>query len=81
MHRRINVSLPQETVDLLDRLAPKGDRSHLIAEAVKFYVEHTGRANLRKRLQEGATRRAERDRLVATEWFSLDEERWPRRAP
>jgi len=80
MHRRINVSLPQETVDLLDRVAPRGDRSHLIAEAVKFYVEHTGRANLRKRLQEGATGRAERDRIIATEWFSLDDERWPRHA-
>ncbi len=80
MHRRVNISLPEETVSLLDRVAPKGDRSHLIAEAVKFYVAHTGRAKLRKRLKEGAIRRAERDRMVANEWFFLDEERWQRPA-
>jgi CopG family transcriptional regulator/antitoxin EndoAI len=78
MNRRINISLPEETVGLLDRVAPRGDRSHLIAEAVKFYVEHTGRAQLRKRLKEGAIRRAERDRQLAGEWFFLDEELWRR---
>jgi len=80
MHRRINISLPQETVALLDRIAPRGDRSQLIAEAVRFYVKHTGRNALRRRLREGAVRRAERDRAVANEWFFLDEELWQRRA-
>ena len=80
MRRRINISLPEETVSLLDRVAPRGDRSQLIAEAVKFYVEHTGRAQLRKLLKEGALRRAERDHAVANEWFFLDEELWRRNA-
>jgi CopG family transcriptional regulator/antitoxin EndoAI len=77
MHRRINVTLPERTVNLVDRLASKGDRSRFIAEAIVHYVESTGRAQLRKRLKEGALRRADRDRRIATEWFLLDEEAWP----
>ena len=60
MHRRINITLPEATVRLIDRVAPKGDRSRLIAEAVSHYVESIGRVQLRKRLKEGAIRRTER---------------------
>lgn len=77
LHRRINITLPQETVGLLDRVAEKGDRSRLINEAVKRYFEKAGRASLRKRLKEGAIKRAERDRILAKEWFFLEEETWP----
>ena len=80
MHRRLNITLPEETVKLLDRAAPKGDRSRLIAEAIRSYVREAGRANLRKRLREGAMRRAERDRRLAEEWFLIDEEAWQGRA-
>ena len=80
MHRRINITLPEATVRLIDRVAAKGDRSRLIAEAVAQYVESTGRAQLRKRLKEGAILRSERDRRLAADWFTLDEEVWQRRA-
>ncbi len=79
MHRRVNITLPEETVDLLERVAKKGDRSRLIAEAVQRYVEEVGRANLRKLLKEGALRHAERDRDIAEEWFTIEEETWQRR--
>ena len=36
--RRLNVTLPADIVDLLDRVAAKGDRSRVIAEAVRSYV-------------------------------------------
>lgn len=42
MHRRINITLPEETVRLIDRVAAKGDRSRLIDEAVRHYVQKTG---------------------------------------
>ncbi len=77
MRRRINITLPDDTVRLIDRVAAKGARSRFIAEAVSHYVHATGRAELRKRLKEGAVRRAERDRRLASEWFLLDEEAWP----
>jgi CopG family transcriptional regulator/antitoxin EndoAI len=78
MHRRINISLPEETLHLIDRVAAKGDRSQFIAEAVRHYVTRTARARLRKRLKEGAVRRAARDRALAEDWVLLEEEAWRR---
>ena len=76
MHRRINITLPEETLALIDRVAKQGDRSRFIDEAVKHYVQEVGRSKLRKQLQEGALRRAKRDLALAEEWFGLDEEVW-----
>ena len=76
MHRRINITLPEETVRLIDRVAERGDRSRFIDEAVRRYVEAVGRANLRKRLKEGSVRRGGRDLRLAGEWFALEEEAW-----
>jgi len=76
VHQRINVSLPEETLRLLDRVAGKGDRSRLIDEAVRYYIDDKGRSALKKRLKEGALRRAPRDLQLTEEWFPLDEEAW-----
>ncbi|HEV8357613.1 MAG TPA: hypothetical protein VGQ17_12750 [Gemmatimonadales bacterium] len=78
MNRRINITLPEQTLRLIDRVAAKGDRSRLIAEAITHYVGASGRAQLRRRLKEGALRRAERDRRLTEDWFPLDEEAWPK---
>ena len=76
MHQRINITLPEETIRLIDRVAEKGDRSRFINEAMKSYIKEVGRANLRKRLKEGAIHEAELDRRLAEEWYTLDEEAW-----
>ena len=76
MNQRINVSLPEETLRLLDRVAGKGDRSRLIDQAVRYYIDQKGRRELKKRLQEGAIRRAARDLQLTEEWFPLEEEVW-----
>ena len=76
MHRRLNITLPEETVRLLDRVVRKGNRSRLIARAVERYVAEVGRENLRRQLKEGALRRASRDRELAEAWFRIDEEAW-----
>jgi hypothetical protein len=34
MSKRINIVLPDTTVKVLDRVAPKGDRSRFISQAV-----------------------------------------------
>lgn len=78
MYRRINVTLPDKTVRLLERVAPKGERSRMIDEAIRGFVEKVGRANVRRQLREGALRRAERDLALAREWFTFDEEVWQR---
>ncbi len=74
MRKRINVTLPEETLRLIDRVVQPGQRSRLINEAVQHYVEAKGRANLREQLREGAVRRAERDLEIAQEWFG--DEAW-----
>jgi CopG family transcriptional regulator/antitoxin EndoAI len=77
VHRRLNITLPERTVRLLARVARPGDRSRLIAAAVERYVEEVGRGELRRRLKEGAIRRAERDLGLAEAFFHLEEEAWP----
>jgi CopG family transcriptional regulator/antitoxin EndoAI len=49
MRHRINITLPQETVQLIDRVAERGDRSRFIDEAVRDYVSRRSRQHLKKR--------------------------------
>ena len=81
MTKRINIVLPVETIEVLDRVAPKGNRSRLISEAVIHYVTSRARTNLAERLKQGAIANAQRDLAIAQEWFSLDEEAWQRTTP
>ncbi|MBI3827278.1 MAG: hypothetical protein HY294_14895 [Candidatus Rokubacteria bacterium] len=78
-YRRINITLPERALKVVDRIAPRGDRSRFIAEAIDHYVVATRRRNLRKKLKEGAIRHAERDRRLAADWFALDAQAWERR--
>ena len=74
MQRRINISLSEEAVKLLDRLAPKGDRSRYIERLVKRSAED--RRELRRLLKERAIRHAEFDRQLAAEMDPLSDEVW-----
>lgn len=76
MHRRLNITLPEETVHLIDRIVKSGDRSRLIDQAVREFLRGKQRASLRKQLEEGARRRASRDLALTEEWTSLEEEAW-----
>ncbi len=76
MYQRVNITLPEETLNLIDRVAEKGDRSRFIDLAIRYYVEAMGKAKLKKLLKEGAIARAERDLRLAEEWFTLEEEGW-----
>jgi len=80
MHARINITLPAETVRLIDRAAPPRERSRLIDVAVRYYLHAMRRANLRKRLHHGAVARAARDLELADDWLRLDEEAWRKSA-
>ncbi len=74
MQRRINVSLSEEAVKLLDRLAPKGDRSRFLDELVKRTARD--RRELQRLLKERAIRHAEFDRQLAAEMDPLSDEVW-----
>ncbi|HEX5043961.1 MAG TPA: hypothetical protein VFV75_13705 [Candidatus Polarisedimenticolaceae bacterium] len=77
--RRINITVPESTLQLLDKVAPKGDRSRFITEAVHAYVASRNRVRLRAELKAGAIARAARDLALVTEWSSIDPDTWPGR--
>ena len=72
--RIIEVTLPEETIQLMDTLG-KGSsvRNALIQEAVEFYLPYKQRENLRQSIQEGAIQRAKSDLALAIEWSGLEE--------
>ena len=76
MHRRVNITLPEDTLRRIDRVVDQGNRSRFIDEAVRHFMRTQNRAQLRKLLKEGAQQHATRDRALAEEWFHVDEEAW-----
>ncbi len=73
MHQRINITLPDQTLQLIDQAATEGNRSQFVDEAVRYYVDANRRVKLRAQLKESAIRRAQQDLSLAEEWFELEE--------
>ena len=78
MSKRVNIMLPEKTVAILDRVAPKGQRSSFISKAVLHFVESQGKQSLRQQLQAGYRANAEESLRIAADWFPLEEEAWRR---
>lgn len=76
VHKRINITLPEETIEILDRVTKKRGRSELIDRAIISYISGIGKKNIRTQLKEGYERHARHDLEMAQEWFSLEEEAW-----
>lgn len=76
MQKRINISLPEKTLRLLDRVTTRGKRSRFIDAAVRDYVKRKSRARIREELAEGYRQSAEEDLSLAAEWFPVEEEAW-----
>lgn len=74
MNKRLNITLPEQTVQLMDRVAGKGQRSSLIDRAVRRYVKEETRANIRKQLTENYQASAAIDLQLAEERFPLEDE-------
>lgn len=75
-HKRVNISLPAETLRLIERVGGGENRSRFIDAAVRHFVRSVGRARLRKRLEEATIRDAAEGLEIAEEWFAVDEEAW-----
>lgn len=73
MHRRINITLRDETIELIAQVVDKGDsqeetlgdRSLFLNEAVQYNIAQKTLVNLREQLKEGGIQRAERDLELA----------------
>ena len=74
MSRRIKIVLPDKTLAILDRVAPKGKRSPVISRAVLHFVEAQEKTILRDRLKREAIANAGRDVEMVAEWFPIEEE-------
>lgn len=75
-HKRINITLPESTVEMIESIAGKGSRSSLIDSAVRLYVKNIKQTSLKQQLREGAIARAERNLQMAQEWSHLEDEVW-----
>lgn len=76
MSKRLNIVLPEATVQTIDRIARPGQRSRFIDQAVRHFVEHRSTEALRARLEHAAVRDQDLDREVAAEWLAVDQELW-----
>ena len=72
IYKRVNITLPAQTLKRLHYVSPERTRSRFIAEAIEFYLKEKQRSEVRVLLQDGARERAKRDRALAEEWFSFD---------
>ncbi len=75
-YKRVDISLPKKTVELIDRVIPKGKRSRFINDAVQRRLQEVGQSNLRRELEAGYKRDFEEDKKTAQDWFAVDEEAW-----
>jgi CopG family transcriptional regulator/antitoxin EndoAI len=76
MSKRINIMLPERTLAVLDRVAPRGNRSQFVSRAVLHYVETKGQQSLREQLKAGYLANTDESLKIAAEWFPLEEEAW-----
>lgn len=79
MSKRINITLPDKTVAVLDRVTTKGSR--FIDRAVKQLVATESRSHLRTRLKTEALENADRDLAMSAEWFGLGQAGRPHDLP
>ena len=76
MSKRINIVLPDATVQTIDRMVKPGQRSRFIDTAVQHYVANRSVEALRAQLERTAVRDQDLDREVASDWFAVDQQTW-----
>jgi metal-responsive CopG/Arc/MetJ family transcriptional regulator len=68
---RINITLPSQTLAMIDGVAEQGSRSRLIDVAVHFYLNNQKRLQVQKEMKEPTIARASRDRALVRELFDF----------
>jgi hypothetical protein len=74
MAKRINVILPDATIRTIDRLARPGERSRLIAKAVRHYAATQSTEAIREQLKQTSIRDRDLDLEITDEWLTVDRE-------
>ena len=73
---RLNVTLPKELVEAMNRVAELSKRSRFIAEAVRQKIEQKEKEEMEKLLVEGYQAAAKESFAIAEEFESADLEGW-----
>ncbi|NEP81131.1 MAG: hypothetical protein F6K39_25020 [Okeania sp. SIO3B3] len=76
MERKLNITIPEATMQLIEETMPQENLEQLINKALNFYIKQNLSENLKEELRIGAIKRAERDLQLAEEWYELEEEAW-----
>ena len=74
MSKRINIVLPETTIQTIDRMAKPGQRSRFIDQAVQHFVATRSTEALRAQLERTAVRDRDLDLEIAAAWFAVDHE-------
>ena len=75
-YQRINITLPTDTLRLLERTIPVRRRSRVINAALRSYIGAHTRTEIRESLKESALSRAREAREISEAWLPLAEEAW-----
>ena len=70
-YQRVNISLPQKTLQRIDRIAKRGNRSRVIDTAVNFYLSQQIREQIEESIKAGAIKHRKRDLRIAEEMLDL----------
>ena len=73
---RMNITIPHELAEQIDKLTPPRRRSQFIAEALKQRLEKIQQERLQKSLEEGYKARKEESQSMAKEFGAVDLEGW-----
>jgi metal-responsive CopG/Arc/MetJ family transcriptional regulator len=73
---RLNIILPRELVDSLNRIAGPRNRSRVISESIREYILQRKKTELEKQLQEGYRAAAKENITLAKEFEAVDLDGW-----
>jgi CopG family transcriptional regulator/antitoxin EndoAI len=73
---RMNITVPEELAQQLDKLIGPRKRSHFITETLKERIERIQNEKLQKMLEEGYKVRKQESQSITEEFESADLEGW-----
>jgi metal-responsive CopG/Arc/MetJ family transcriptional regulator len=73
---RMNITMPEELAQQLDKLIGPRKKSHFITETLKERIESIQNEELQKKLEEGYKVRKQESQSIAEEFESADLEGW-----
>jgi hypothetical protein len=78
VNKRINIVLPETTIQAMARIAGPGQRSRFIDQAVRHFVTHSSGEAIRIQLEKAALRDRDLDREIGNDWQAVDIDAWQR---